>query len=114
MAERDCSADTDLKEVISHAAHRIKVSYASTFPDYEKIPSLNLKGKWMAAAGFGIGTQVDVRVMEGCLVITSRQPEPEKPEESELMKSLRQACKFSARKQRQIQEFIEVIGGRRV
>ncbi|MGE9550356.1 endoribonuclease SymE [Erwinia amylovora] len=114
MAGQDCNAEVDMNEVTSHSSRRIKVSYASTFPDYEKIPSLNLKGKWMTMAGFGIGIQVDVRVMDGCLVITSREPEPEKPEESELMKSLRQVCKFSARKQRQIQEFIEVIGGRRV
>lgn len=114
MAGQDCNSEVDTNEVTSHASRRIKVSYASTFPDYEKIPSLNLKGKWMTMAGFGIGTHVDVRVMDGCLVITSRPPEPEKPEESELMKSLRQACKFSARKQRQIQEFIEIIGGRRV
>ncbi|WP_342754299.1 endoribonuclease SymE [Pantoea sp. MBD-2R] len=111
MAEQDCSAETDLKEVPGHAARRIKVSYASTFPDYERIPSLIMKGKWLEAAGFTTGTAVDVRVMDGCLVITSRAPEPEEPE---LMKSLRQVCKLSARKQRQVQEFIGVVGGKRV
>ncbi|MCV4783407.1 hypothetical protein OFM36_28620, partial [Escherichia coli] len=33
-------------------------------------------------------------------------------EESELMQSLRQVCKLSARKQRQVQEFIGVIAGK--
>ncbi|EOU5815885.1 hypothetical protein ACOAJB_004303, partial [Shigella flexneri] len=33
-------------------------------------------------------------------------------EESELMQSLRKVCKLSARKQRQVQEFIGVITGK--
>lgn len=43
--------------------------------------------------------------MEGCIVLTARQ-------ESELMQSLRQVCKLSARKQKQVQEFIQVISGK--
>ena len=110
MAEQDCNAEVAAKEVASSTLRRIKVSYARTFPDYEQIPSLAMKGKWLAEAGFDTGTVVDVRVMKGCVVLTARPPEPEEPE---LMKSLRQVCKFSARKQRQVQEFINVVGAKR-
>lgn len=111
MAEQDCNAKVEAKEVTGSAVRRIKVSYARTFPDYEQIPSLAMKGKWLAEAGFDTGTVVDMRVMKGCLVLTVRPPEPEEPE---LMKSLRQVCKFSSRKQRQVQAFINIVGARRV
>ncbi|RXJ25729.1 endoribonuclease [Escherichia coli] len=47
--------------------------------------------------------------MEGCIVLTAQPPAPE---ESELMQSLRQVCKLSARKQKQVKEFIGVIAGK--
>ncbi|EJJ4222962.1 endoribonuclease SymE [Salmonella enterica] len=82
------------------------VSYASRYPDYSRIPAITLKGQWLEVAGFTTGTQVDVKVMNGCIVLTAQQPQPE---ESELMQSLRQVCKLSARKQKQVQAFISVI-----
>lgn len=33
-------------------------------------PWLQMRGDWLAAAGFDIQTQVRVRVMQGCLVVT--------------------------------------------
>ena len=39
--------------------------------------------------------QLDVKVLEGCTVLTAQ---PISPEESELLKSLRKVCKLSARK----------------
>ncbi|HFJ2069002.1 TPA: endoribonuclease SymE [Salmonella enterica] len=84
----------------------LTVSYASRYPDYSRIPAITLKGQWLEAAGFTTGTQVDVKVMNGCIVLTAKQSEPE---ESELMQSLRQVCKLSARKQKQVQEFISVM-----
>ena len=109
MAGQDCNAVAAAKEVTETTLRHYTVSYASTFPDYERIPLLAFKGKWLDAAGFATGTPVDVRVMPGCLVVTAREPEPQEPE---LMQSLRKVCKFSARKQRQVQEFIEVISGK--
>ncbi|MES9879735.1 MAG: SymE family type I addiction module toxin [Sedimenticola sp.] len=35
------------------------------------VPWLQLKGLWLAAAGFDVRTPVRVRVMQGCLVVTS-------------------------------------------
>jgi len=47
--------------------------------------------------------------MEGCIVLTAQPPAAE---ESELMQSLRQVCKLSARKQKQVQDFIGVISSK--
>lgn len=84
------------------------MSYASRYPEYTRIPAITLKGQWLEDAGFTTGTQVDVRVMNGCIVLTAQQPQPE---ESELMQSLRQVSKLSARKQKQVQAFIDVMAG---
>lgn len=96
---------------VSPANNRqLTVSYASRYPDYSRIPAITLKGQWLEAAGFATGTVVDVKVMEGCIVLTAQPPAA--AAESELMQSLRQVCKLSARKQRQVQEFIGVIAGK--
>lgn len=110
MAGKDCNAAVAAREVTETTVRHYTVSYASTFPDYERIPLLAFKGKWLEAAGFTTGTSVDVRVIPGCLVITAREPEPQ---ESALMQSLRKVCKLSAQKQRQVQDFIEVISAKR-
>ncbi|MBB3322617.1 hypothetical protein FHW74_002096 [Atlantibacter sp. RC6] len=47
--------------------------------------------------------------MNGCILLTAGQPAPEEPE---LLKSLRQVCKLSARKQKQVQGFIGIITGK--
>ena len=85
------------------------MGYASRYPDYSRIPvkfvrfpSIVMKGQWLKAAGFDTGTDVDVRVMQGCIVLTARAVEPE---ESELMKPCA-PWKASARKQKQVLEFI--------
>ncbi|EOC0095858.1 endoribonuclease SymE [Cronobacter dublinensis] len=92
------------------APRRIRVSYASRFHDGVNLAALTLRGKWLEEAGFTTGTDTDVRVMPGCIVITARPPEPEDPP---LLKSLRRVCKLSARKQQQEQEFIDVIASKR-
>ncbi|MBP2153020.1 hypothetical protein J2067_000712 [Erwinia rhapontici] len=56
-------------------------------------------------AGFATGTPVNVRVMNGSLVLTAEVPPPE----PEIMQALRKVCKLSARKQRQVTELIKVI-----
>ena len=82
------------------------VSYASCFEDRQRIPAIIMKGQWLEAAGFTTGAKIDIKVMEGCIVLTVKPPEPE------LMHSLRQVNKLSARKQKQVQEFIGVISGK--
>ena len=85
------------------------VSYASRYPDYTHVPAIIMKGQWLAAAGFTTGTPFYVRVMPGCIVLTAKLPEPEEPA---LLQSLRRVCKLSARKQQQVQEFIDVISAK--
>jgi toxic protein SymE len=70
------------------------------------LPQITLKGHWLKEAGFATGTPLQVRVMNGCLVLTAQEPPPPEPE---LMQALKKVCKLSARKQRQVTELIEVI-----
>ena len=92
---------------VSPANNRVAtVSYASRFEDHQQIPAIIMKGQWLEAAGFATGSKIDIKVMEGCIVLTVKPPEPE------LMHSLRQVNKLSARKQKQVQEFIGVISGK--
>ncbi|EBQ5258768.1 TPA: endoribonuclease SymE [Salmonella enterica] len=101
-------AEFTVPEVSPTNNRHMTVSYASRYPEYTRIPAITLKGQWLEDAGFTTGTQVDVRVMNGCIVLTAQQPQPE---ESELTQSLRQVSKLSARKQKQVQAFIDVMAG---
>lgn len=92
---------------VSPANNRhLTVSYATRHPDYQRIPALTMKGQWLEAAGFATGTAVDLKVMNGCIVITA------KPTEPELTAALRQVSKLSARKQKQVQALINTIIGK--
>ncbi|EPN4502289.1 endoribonuclease SymE [Citrobacter freundii] len=102
-------ADPCDPEVSPTNNRHLTVSYASRYPDYTRIPALTMKGQWLEAAGFATGTPFDVRVMPGCIVLTAKLPEPEEPA---LLQSLRRVCKLSARKQQQVQEFIDVISAK--
>ncbi|ECZ7895909.1 endoribonuclease SymE [Salmonella enterica subsp. enterica serovar Derby] len=82
------------------------VSYASRFEDHQHIPAIIMKGQWLEAAGFTTGSKMDIKVMEGCIVLTVKPPEPE------LVESLRQVSKLSVRKQKQVQTFIRVISSK--
>ncbi|CAM3243381.1 Toxic protein SymE [Klebsiella spallanzanii] len=99
-------AEFTVPEVFPENNRKGTVSYASRFEDHQHIPAIIMKGQWLEAAGFATGTKIDIKVMEGCIVLTAKQPEPEEPA---LLQSLRRVSKLSARKQRQVQEFIAVI-----
>lgn len=102
-------ADPCDPEVTPTNNRHLTVSYASRYPQNTRIPALTLKGQWLAAAGFVTGTDVEVKVMNGCIVLTAKPPQPEEPA---LLKALRRACRLSARKQRQVQAFIEALSGK--
>ncbi|EIL1352920.1 endoribonuclease SymE [Salmonella enterica subsp. enterica serovar Enteritidis] len=92
---------------VSPANNRLgTVTYASRYPDYTHVPAIIMKGQWLEAAGFATGTKIDIKVMEGCIVLTVKPPEPE------LVESLRQVSKLSVRKQKQVQTFIRVISSK--
>lgn len=68
---------------VSPANNRhVTVGYASRYPDYSRIPAITLKGQWLEAAGFATGTAVDVKVMEGCIVLTAQPPAAEESEQA--------------------------------
>ena len=96
---------------VSPANNRLgTVTYASRYPDYTRISAITMKGQWLAAAGFATGTEVDVKVMNGFIVLTAKPPQPE---DSALLQSFHRVGMLSARKQRQVQDFIDVISGKR-
>lgn len=106
MTNADCISDLFEPEVSPSDNRKLKVGSASRYPDYTRIPAIMMKGQWLEEAGFATDTRVDVRVMNGCIILTAKQPEPE------LEQSLRLMHKLSARKQKQVQEFIDVIAGK--
>ncbi|EED8568202.1 type I addiction module toxin, SymE family [Salmonella enterica] len=42
---------------------------------YSRIPSLHLKGDWLAEAGFDTGASVVVKISEGCLILIAETDE---------------------------------------
>ncbi|EOX8524695.1 endoribonuclease SymE [Salmonella bongori] len=109
MTTPHCIAEFTDPEVSPENNRKGTVSYASRFEDHQHIPAIIMKGQWLEAAGFATGTKIDIKVMEGCIVIIAKQPEQEEPT---LLQSLRRASKLSARKQKQVQEFINVMAGK--
>lgn len=115
MAEHDIKPEAG----ISKALRKLKVGYTSIRHEnrstgmttyYSQCPSINLKGNWLEEAGFATGQAVEVRVLPGCLILSMCEPAPELPTEPEVVSTLRKACKkLSAHKQRQVEEFIQVI-----
>ncbi|ECP4389571.1 TPA: endoribonuclease SymE [Salmonella enterica] len=106
MTTAHCIAEFTDPEVSPENNRKGTVSYASRFEDHQHIPAIIMKGQWQEAAGFAIGTKIDIKVMEGCIVLTVKPPEPE------LVESLRQVSKLSVRKQKQVQTFIRVISSK--
>ncbi|WES69089.1 endoribonuclease SymE [Superficieibacter sp. HKU1] len=103
MTTPDSIALADDQKAPQKNFRQIKVSYTRRQSDYSPMPAVHLTGHWLEAAGFATGTEVDVRITDGCIVLLAKQPEPE------LEQAMRQMNKLSARKQKQVQEFISVI-----
>jgi len=102
-------ADTYTKsEPVVPTTRCYTVSYASD-AKYNPLPAVILKGRWLEEAGFTTGIPIEVKVLQGCLILTVQQPLPTPPPEPEIMQTLRKVCKFSARKQQQVTELIEEI-----
>jgi len=77
MTDIDCIAESLQPEVFEADGRVFTVSYATRYGDYTRIPAFIMKGLWLNEAGFSTGTKVDVKVMKGCMILTSRQGEPE-------------------------------------
>lgn len=64
MAEHDCIA----QRKITKAERRCIVGYRPKGGD-RSTPQVNIAGKWLAEAGFEVGTGVSLKVLDGCLVL---------------------------------------------
>ena len=96
-------------EIATHTTRCYTVGYVSD-AKYQPVPAVTLKGHWLKEMGFDTGTALEVKVLPGCLILAAQEPLPEPPAEPEVVTTLRKACKkFSDRKQRQIEEFIELV-----
>lgn len=78
MTGVDCIAVCEPEEVSAVSYRQLTVSYASRYKDFVYTPAIMMKGLWLEAAGFTTGTKVDVLVMEGTILLTTKRP-PEKP-----------------------------------
>ncbi|MGE8030153.1 SymE family type I addiction module toxin [Enterobacter mori] len=108
MTGRKCSADRTPKETVKHKTRRLTVSSASNYPEYVPFAALRIKGKWLEAAGFPVGTPVEIVVEEGRMVVTAL-PNPEKPVivEDVVVSAL------VVRKARELKKFMERIEKKR-
>ncbi|WP_313124370.1 endoribonuclease SymE [Pseudescherichia sp.] len=100
MADENCLVE-------SVTQRRLTVSYATRFHDRAHVPAITIKGQWLAEAGFPTGTEMDVRILNGCIVLIA------KPVEEELIQTVRKISTLSARKQRQVQDYIDLVAAKR-
>jgi toxic protein SymE len=106
MTDIDCIAESLQPEVFESTDRVFTVSYATRFGDYTRIPAFIMKGLWLNEAGFSTGTKVDVKVMKGCMILTSRQGEPE------IETLMREVSQLSDHEQKQVMDFVGVISGK--
>ncbi|MNC19299.1 Toxic protein SymE [compost metagenome] len=106
MTDIDCIAESLQPEVFAADNRVFTVSYATRYEDHTRIPAFIMKGLWLNEAGFSTGTKIDVKVMKGCMILTSRQEEPE------IEKLMREMSKLSAHEQNQVMDFVGVITGK--
>ncbi len=106
MTDIDCIAESLQPEVFESTDRVFTVSYATRFGDYTRIPAFIMKGLWLNEAGFSTGTKVDVKVMKGCMILTSRQDEPE------IETLMREVSQLSDHEQKQVMDFVGVISGK--
>ncbi len=69
MAKRDDTRDGPVPEGMGRQERFLTVSiYPEASP---RMPWIRLRGRWLAQAGFLPQTRIRVRIMRGCLVITT-------------------------------------------
>lgn len=108
MTDSECNTVGLNSEAPSVTQRKLTVSYASRYPSYARIPSIIMKGQWLATAGFTTGTEVEVNVTAGRIVLTVKPPEPV---DEQLVNALAQLNKLPARKQKQVLALSGVVTG---
>ncbi|MDI3359363.1 SymE family type I addiction module toxin [Lelliottia sp. V89_10] len=115
VRKTDVRAVEEKVKCISKNVRRMTVSYVSIrhydckterTRRYTHSASLRLNGHWMEEAGFTTGTPLDVRVMPGCLVITTR------PEETSFMKDLNKISRLPEKEQEQVRRFLTGVAAK--
>ena len=106
MTDIDCIAESLQPEVFAADDRVFTVSYATRYGDYTRIPAFIMKGLWLNEAGFSTGTKVDVKVMKGCMILMSRQGEPE------IETLMLEVSQLSDQEQKQVMDFVGVISGK--
>lgn len=64
-------AERHLKVSTALYAYKSKVSGPGRQIQRTPVPWIRIQGKWLEQAGFTIHTRVRIRVMKGCLVLTT-------------------------------------------
>lgn len=76
MTEQHHKSGSRLCKLKKHRRLKVREAYHSyqlsqNTPQRTTIGQIDLKGHWLIQAGFEIDAPVKVRVMEGCLVVTT-------------------------------------------
>lgn len=103
MTDIDSIAELIKPVVFPSTLRSYTVSYVTNYPKHDHLPALILKGQWLEKAVFTVGRKLEVRVMEECIVLTTKSLEPT------LEDAFRRVEHLSRRKQQQILDFIAMV-----
>ncbi len=109
MDERDCNAEIIAPEAAAPELHHGRVGYVRNPPKYADVPLLRISGQWLADAGFPRGTPVEVRVVNGCIMITVREQY-----EARLQKGIRTVRRLPETRLRQLEKYVARLAGRKM
>ncbi|MEI2606020.1 SymE family type I addiction module toxin [Erwinia aphidicola] len=109
MDEQDCNAEIIEPEAAAPELHHCRVGYVRNPPKYWDVPLLRISGQWLADAGFPRGTPVEMRVVNGCIMITVREQY-----ESRLQKGIRIVRRLPESKQRRVEKYVARLAGRKI
>lgn len=56
----------------SFKTRNLTVTYVTRRPKMVQSPAIRLAGDWLEKMGFKIGAQVDIKVMNGCIIIATK------------------------------------------
>ena len=82
MANDNSKTGSRLRKSKSYDERYIKVNQSyyeyrtkdqSAYSGCRIVPSIQMKGHWLQKAGFEVNTPIKIRVMNGCLVLTTEQ-----------------------------------------
>ncbi|WLI75584.1 SymE family type I addiction module toxin [Kosakonia sp. H02] len=69
MTAANSIADRYDSEVPCFTTRNLTVSYVTRHPNMVQSPAIRLAGDWLEKFGFKIGAKVDIKVMNGCIII---------------------------------------------